>query len=199
MKPELKRLQEQGFLDTDLLFYTSPGNHDLLMEMDKELPDKIRQAAGATERIIVLLGTNCYFNPSNPDRSIDTLIDEIGVPAVRVPVRDCHDMLTSEEHRRAMKRERFIYLMTPGWFIERQSLFGHWDQGKINETFPRHDAAVMVDALGFYEDLMNNDPEALLEFTDWMGGLPLENHIVDLERLKSLLLAALNTFDNETE
>ena len=66
MKPELDRLRQQGFLDTDRIYYTSPGNHDMLMEMDRELPEKIGQAAQGALGVIVLLGTNCYFNPSSP-------------------------------------------------------------------------------------------------------------------------------------
>ena len=58
-------------------------------------------------------------------------------------------MLMSEERRRA-KRDRFVYLMTPGWFLERGILFGHWDTGKNNKAFPQHDAAVIVDAPGVF-------------------------------------------------
>lgn len=198
MKPDLDRLRDQGFLDTDAVFYTSPGNHDVLMEMDRELPEYMREAAANSRGIIVLLGDNCYFNPNNPDRTIDTLLQEIGVPAVRVPVNDCHDMLTTDAFRKDLKKERLIYLMTPGWFKERERLFGHWDRGKINETFPRHDAAVIVDALGFYDDLMTNDPEGILEFCDWMG-IPLEKQETDHERLKTLLSAALNDLDANAE
>jgi len=45
----------------------------------------------------------------------------------------------------------------------------------------------MLDAIGYYDQVMENEPEKILEFSDWMG-IPLESYKVSLGRLKSLLL-----------
>jgi hypothetical protein len=39
-----------------------------------------------------------------------------------------------------------------------------------NENFPKHTGgAIMLDAVGYYDKILQNDPEQLLEFSDWMG------------------------------
>ena len=44
----------------------------------------------------------------------------------------------------------------------------------------------MLDAIGYYEEVMKNNPEKILEFSDWMG-IPIEPYSVTLDRLISLL------------
>jgi len=44
----------------------------------------------------------------------------------------------------------------------------------------------MLDAVGYYDEIVQNDPEKLLEFSDWMG-IPLEPYPVTLDRLLGLL------------
>lgn len=46
--------------------------------------------------------------------------------------------------------------------------------------------AIMLDALGFYDELLEKDPEKILDFSDWMG-IPMEPYNISLDRLKSLL------------
>jgi len=55
--------------------------------------------------------------------------------------------------------------------------------------FPRHDKAVVLDALGYYDQLMVESPERILRISDMMN-LPLESCSVSLDRLKELLVAA---------
>ena len=45
----------------------------------------------------------------------------------------------------------------------------------------------MLDTIGYYDEVMENDPEKILEFSDWMG-IPLEPYKISLDRLKGLLL-----------
>ena len=98
-------------------------------------------------------------------------------------------MLAGKQSREAIADGRSIYWLTPGWMLERQKVFDGWDQGKANETFPRNDAVVLLDALDFFNSLSLEDPESLLEFSDWLGTI-LEPAPIDLERMKSLLTEA---------
>ena len=70
-------------------------------------------------------------------------------------------------------------------------IFKDWDIGKANETFPRHDKAVLVDALGIFEKYSEDSPEKILEFADWMR-LTIEPYKISLDRLKELLLNQVN-------
>jgi hypothetical protein len=45
----------------------------------------------------------------------------------------------------------------------------------------------MLDAVGYYDEVMENNPEKILEFSDWMG-ISIEPYRISLDRLKSLLL-----------
>ena len=190
MKKELERLREQGFLDADDVLFTTAGHHENPRGMEEELPEKLKAAAENGNRVIVALGKKCYFNPNTPENTIDDLIRDSGVDAVRVEADDCIDMLSDKPRRKEIEAQRKVYWMTPGWLLERQSIFGHWDQGKANETFPMHDTALMLDTLDFFNEISMSDPEALLDFTDWMQ-IPIEPLETDLERLKKQLLDAL--------
>ena len=44
----------------------------------------------------------------------------------------------------------------------------------------------MLDAIGYYDNIAQNNPEELLEFSDWMG-IPIEPYNVTLDRLLGLL------------
>ena len=44
----------------------------------------------------------------------------------------------------------------------------------------------MLDGIGYYKEVMKNNPEQILEFSDWMG-IPIEPYRVTLDRLISLL------------
>lgn len=43
-----------------------------------------------------------------------------------------------------------------------------------------------LDAIGFFDEAMQNNPEEILEFSDWMG-IPMEPYPVTLERFLGLL------------
>jgi hypothetical protein len=99
-------------------------------------------------------------------------------------------MLASEEDRNAIAGGQKVYWLTPGWIRSWYSVFREWDAAKANETFPAHDKAVVLDALGAFDELSASDPERILEIADWMK-IPLEAHPVGLERLAALLAAEL--------
>ena len=61
----------------------------------------------------------------------------------------------------------------------------------MESYFPKHTGgAIILDAIGYYDRVMENDPEKILEFSDWMG-IPIEPHRIILNRLNALLLDEL--------
>ncbi|GAH12149.1 unnamed protein product, partial [marine sediment metagenome] len=56
------------------------------------------------------------------------------------------------------------------------------------ENFPRHTGgAILLDGIGFWEKYIEDHPEKILEFSDWMG-IPIKPYKISLNRLKELLL-----------
>jgi len=98
-------------------------------------------------------------------------------------------MLASREEREQISGSQKVYWLTPGWLRHWNYIFKDWDAGKFNEMFPRHDKAIVLDSLGYYDQLMIESPERILQISDMMN-LPLESHSVSLDRLKELLVAA---------
>ena len=193
LRPEIERLRSLGELNVKAVHYIHPGGHERPRLVEEQLPEKLAQAAQTSDKVIVALGVKCFFDLDNPDRNIDALIKSTGVDAQRVRAEDCVDMLADQDRRSEIAAGRSIYWMTPGWVIERQKIFEGWDHGKANETFPRHDAVVLLDALDYFNSISMEDPEEILEFSDWLGTV-LEPEEVDLERLKNLLTEAADKF-----
>ena len=169
LRPEIERLKAEGKLNFKAVFYTHPGGHERPGLLEEQLPERLREAAGDGSQVLVALGTKCFFDLDDPDRNIDALIESSGVDARRVEAEDCIDMLADKTHREEIASGRSIYWMTPGWMMERAKIFEGWDQGKANETFPRHDAVVLLDALDFFNSLAMENPEEILEFSDWLA------------------------------
>ena len=103
------------------------------------------------------------------------------------------DMLADEDTRNKRAEELVgdekVWWMTPGWVKFRKQVFKGWDKGIANENFPRHTGgAVVLDGIGYLDQYMEENPEAFLEYCDWMG-IPMQACPVSLDRLKSLLLS----------
>ena len=194
LRPEIERLRESGELDVQDVFYVHPGSHERPRIIEEQLPEKLAEASQDGRKVVVALGTKCFFDLDNPERNIDALIQSTGVDAKRVDAEDCVDMLADKNRRTDIAGGRSIYWMTPGWMEEREKIFEGWDQGKVNETFPRNDAVVLLDALDYFNSLSMEDPEKILEFSDWLG-TGLEPAEVDLERLKGLLSRAVGKLE----
>jgi hypothetical protein len=73
-------------------------------------------------------------------------------------------------------------------------VFKDWDAGLANETFPKHDKALILDALGAFEEYSLSSPEKILEFSDWMG-IELEPYQITLDRFKNLLMECVSESD----
>jgi len=135
--------------------------------------------------VIVAYGEKCYFDPDT-GTDTDRLLGRFGQTVRRVRAKTCVDMLASAEERSRLAEEAKVYWLTPGWLEHWDFIFKDWDPAKANETFPANDKAIVLDALGHFDRISQDDPEKILRICDWMR-LPLEPRRVSLERLENLL------------
>jgi len=189
LNPELSYLKKIGFLDARKIFYTTPGLHERPMELERQLIERIQKARQYADRIIVVYGGKfCYVNAREPLRTMNKIIEEQGSRVSRVQATHCLDMLANEQEREKISQGQKIWWMTPGWITYRHYVFKDWDKGLANENFPRHTGgAIVLDGIGFWDRYVEERPEELLEYSDWMG-IPIQAHPVTLDRMKSLLL-----------
>ncbi|MFW6107486.1 MAG: DUF1638 domain-containing protein [bacterium] len=186
VRAELRALADEGFLDADALFFTAPGLHEWPWELEKQLPKQLARAREHAPRVVVAYGERCFLDTADPTRDTDALLREQGPEFRRIRAKNCVDMLADEKQRRRIAEGQKVYWLTPGWLAHWKYIFKDWDAGLANETFPAHDKAIVVDALGYFDQLMAESPERVLEISDWMK-LPIEAAAVSLDRLKRLL------------
>ncbi len=186
MRAELRKLAADGFLDAGALLFTAPGLHEWQRELDKQLTRQLEKAREHSERVIVVYGERCFLDPADASRNTDALLKERGPHFRRIRAKTCVDMLADEEERRRIAEGQKVYWLTPGWITHWDYIFKDWDEAMANEMFPAHDKAIVLDALGYFDELSASNPERILEVADWMK-IPLEAHSVGLERLKQLL------------
>jgi len=189
LRMELESLRQSGFLDADTILYCAPGLHEWPWELEKQLPRQLSRAAQVSPRTIVVYGKKCFKDLNRPERETDALIHETVKGAVRVNASNCVDMLMSLEDREGLAGSAKVHWLTPGWLKHWDFIFKDWDAGLANEMFPQHDKAVVLDAVGYFDKLMEESPERILEISDWMK-LPIEAMTITLERFKSLIAAA---------
>jgi hypothetical protein len=196
MSPEINHLAEEGFLDTQHIFYTTPGLHQNIPELEKQLIKFIEKAKAVTKGVIVVYGGKyCYVNPDNPTRLMQTIIKEQGLNVARVEATHCMGMLASDEEMENIKNELAggepVWFMTPGWVKYRKQVFKGWDKAIANENFPRHTGgAIILDGIGYLDKYMEANPEEFLDYCDWMG-IPMQAYPISLDRFKELLIDQL--------
>ncbi len=189
---ELNHLRAEGFLDTEYLFFTTPGLHEDIHELERQLLDRINRARQKADKVLVVYGGKfCYVNADEPTRTMQQIIAEQGTGVARIQATHCMDMIASEAEREKIAAEvaggEKVWWMTPGWIKFRHKVFKGWDQGLANENFPRHTGgAVVLDGIGFMDRYMETKPEEFLEYSDWMG-IPIMPCPVTLDRFKLLL------------
>ena len=189
---ELNHLRNEGFLDTNHLFFTTPGLHEDIRELERQLIERINKAKEKSDKVLVVYGGKfCYVNADEPLRTMGTIIEEQGPGVARIEATHCMDMIASEEQRERIAQEfaggEKVWWMTPGWIKFRHKVFKGWDKGLANENFPRHTGgAIVLDGIGFIDKYMTEKPEEFLEYSDWMG-IPIQGYTVGLDRFKSLL------------
>jgi hypothetical protein len=194
---ELNYLKDSGFLNARKILYTKPGRHEVPRELESQLIRQVRTAKTYAPNIIVVYGGKfCYVNADDPYRRIDTIIQEQkepGIKITRIKATHCVDMLASTEEREKIGQGKDVYWLTPGWMKFRHHVYQGWDKGLANENFPKHSGgAVMLDAVGFFNQVIEDNPEKILEFSDWMG-IPIESYRVSVDRFKWLLIAEVKS------
>jgi len=191
---ELNHLKNEGFLDTKHLFFTTPGLHEDIHELERQLIQRIKKARKKVEKVLVVYGGKfCYVNADDPFRTMGKIIEEQGPNVARIDATHCMDMLASEEERERIAQEvaggEKVWWMVPGWIKFRHKVFKGWDKGLANENFPRHTGgAIVLDGISYIDRYMSEHPEEFLEYSDWMG-IPIQGYDVSLDRFKSLLSA----------
>jgi hypothetical protein len=189
---ELNYLKQDGFLDTQQILYTTPGLHQDIPELERQLVSRVCKAREKCDKVIVVYGGKfCYVNPDHPTRLMQTIIQEMGPKVARIESTHCMDMLANETERNMIAAEiaggEPVWWMTPGWVKFRKEVFKGWDKGLANENFPRHTGgAVVLNGVGYMDTYVAEKPEEFLEYSDWMG-IPITPYPVTLDRFKTLL------------
>jgi hypothetical protein len=197
MRMELEQLQKEGFLDTEHVYFTTPGLHQDIHELERQLVERINKAREKVDKVIVVYGGKfCYVNADDPLRTMQAIIEEQGPGVVRIDATHCMGMIADEAEQEKIAAELAggdkVWWMTPGWVKFRKLVFKGWDKGLANENFPQHTGgAIVLDAIGYLDRYMAEKPEDFLEYCDWMG-IPMQAFTASLDRLKSLLLEQLN-------
>ena len=200
MSPEINYLVKEGFLDTRHIFYTTPGLHQDIPELETQLIKFIEKSKTVANSVIVVYGGKyCYVNPDNPTRLMENIIAEQGLGVARVKASHCMGMLASDEEMKQIADEMAggepVWFMTPGWVKYRTQVFKGWDKSIANENFPRHTGgAIVLDGIGYLDKYMEENPEEFLEYCDWMG-IPMQAYPVTLDRFKKLLTDALKDLE----
>jgi hypothetical protein len=195
MSIELNHLKREGLLDTPQILYTTPGLHQDIPELERQLLSRITKAKETTEKVVVIYGGKfCYVNVDEPTRLMQTIIEEQGPSVARIDATHCMDMIAGEQERDRIAQEvaggEPVWWMTPGWIKFRKEVFKGWDKGLANENFPRHTGgAVILDGVGYMDRYMAEKPEEFLEYADWMG-IPIIPYPVTLDRFLSKLNSA---------
>ncbi len=197
LSPELNCLAQTSFLDADKILYTIPGLHENKTELKRHLSRQLTRAQKYSDKVIVVYGQKCYIDMSSePPRLVDDIINEQSGQMSRIRAANCIDILASAEQREMISGGYKVYWLTAGWLKYWKRIFKDWDIGKANETFPQNDKAILLDAVGIYDEYIANFPQKLLEFSDWMK-LPIEPYAVSLDRLQHLLLDQVHTLKKE--
>lgn len=192
MRPEIEFLTAKNFIDTDHIYFTTPGLHQDIRELERQLGKAIEKAKSRAKGVIVVYGGKyCYVNADEPTRLMANVISGYGPEVVRIQASHCMGMLAGQDEMDRIAQEvaggEPVWFMTPGWVKFRKLVFKGWDKGIANENFPRHTGgAVVLDGIGFMDDYMEKDPEGFLEYCDWMG-IPMQAYPITLDRFKSLL------------
>jgi len=186
MRMELESLRRSGFLDADRILYCAPGLHEWPWELEEQLSRRLETVRKTSDKVIVIYGEKCFMDTQNPLRMTDALIHERCQGGTRLAASKCVDMLASADERKQISGGDKVYWLTPGWLKHWDFIFKDWDEGLANETFPQHDKAIVLDALGYFDKLMKASPERILQISDWMK-LPIEAGTVSLKRFQTLL------------
>jgi hypothetical protein len=138
---ELNHLRAEGFLDTEHLFFTTPGLHEDIHELERQLLDRIAKARRKAGKVLVVYGGKfCYVNADEPTRTMQQIITEQGAGVARIQATHCMDMLASEAERERIAADvangEKVWWMTPGWIKFRHKVFKGGTRGWPTKIFP---------------------------------------------------------------
>ena len=185
LRREIRQLAEEGLLDGGRMLFTAPGLHEWPRRLEKQLTRQLAKASSSPDPVIVVYGESCYYD-FETSTDTDGLVARFGPRATRVRAKTCVDMLADKDERERIADGAKVYWFTPGWIEHWDFIFKDWDVGKANETFPVNDKGIVLDGIGYFEELSREDPEKILRICDWTK-MPLEPHTVSLGRLRGLL------------
>ena len=147
-------------------------------------------------------GAKCFVSTDDPYRRIDDIIREQDPRIKRVQADYGYDMLAGMEERQEISggRQDKILWFTPGWLKSWKTIYQRyvgWDQADANANFAGYyDEIVVLDGLDVAETYQTERVEEILELFDWTG-LQVRCQPISLDRLKALLLEALNANQDE--
>jgi hypothetical protein len=202
LRPEIEHLIQTGFLNPSKVFYTPPGLHALPQVLESHLVKRVEQAQRTypDQEIIVVYGSNCYMDPNEPDKGVDTILKEIDDSIVRVQGEYGYDMLADIGDRQLIgggRQDRILWFTTgwlKNWRLVYQKYF-RWDRADANANFPGYyDKIIVLDAIGLEEEYSTEKAEEVLELFDWTG-LEVQFRPITLDRFKGLLRDALHKVD----
>lgn len=74
---ESAHLKKDGFLDTEHLFFTTPGLHEDPSELERQLIQRIIKAREKVDKVLVVYGGKfCYVNVDNSARTMQKIIEK---------------------------------------------------------------------------------------------------------------------------
>ena len=205
LQPELSRLQEEGFLDAKQVYYIPAGLHIKTERLEERLTAQLQKALKdcSPEKIIVVQGAKCFVSTDDPYRRIDDIIREQDPRIKRVQAAYGYDMLADKDERNQVAAggdEGRVLWFTPGWLRNWKTIYQRyvgWDRADANANFPGYyDEIVVLDGLDVAETYQTERVEEILELFDWTG-LQVRCQPISLDRLKGLLLDALNASQDE--
>lgn len=190
LREDLEALRDEGALEGVRLVFTDRCLKERPWELEKQLTGELDKAREGGGKVLVVYGDACFYDGSNPERDIDRMIGETAAGCERVKEHSCIEMMLSPGDKERLGEGRKVYWLMPAWIENRDDVYYQWDPGKRNQTFPQNDAALMLDSRGYFMRLMEESPEDILEFSDWMG-LAMDARDITLDRFRDLVLAAL--------
>jgi hypothetical protein len=205
LQPEFSRLQAEGFLDAKKVFYIPAGLHIKTERLEERLTAQLQKALKVCppDKIIVVQGARCFVSTDDPYRRIGDIIREQDPRIKRVQAAYGYDMLAGRDERNeiaAGSEEGRVLWFTPGWLRNWKTIYQRyvgWDRADANANFPGYyDEIVVLDGLDIAETYQTERVEEILELFDWTG-LPVRCQPISLDRLKRLLLEALNATQDE--
>ncbi len=183
---DLEALRDEGKLPQCSLLFTDICLKERPKELERQLSAALEEAGRLGSRVVVVYGTGCFSDSADFSRSIDSILEAAGIDFRRVKEHSCVEMFASEEDKERLAEGLKIYWLMPAWVEARDEVYREWDAGKRNETFPQNDVALVLDSRGFFARLLDERPETILEFSDWMG-LPMDAREVDRDRFLELV------------